>query len=118
LVVETQTKGELVHTLLKVTMSDVAAANACLGEGKFEKIVKDVSNFIRPEARFFYAENGFRTALFIFDMKDTSQIPSIAEPFFTGLNARVEFFPAMNTEELSRGLQEWSKKESNHQSLS
>jgi hypothetical protein len=108
----------MMHTLLKVTMDDVAAANACLSSGSFEKVVKGVSETIKPEATFFYAENGYRTALFIFDMKDTSQIPSIAEPFFTAVNARVEFFPAMSADELSRGLQAWSKKAPEQQSLS
>jgi hypothetical protein len=106
------------HTLLKVTMNDVATANACISDGSFEKIVKNVSKSISPDSTFFYAENGFRTALFIFDMKDTSQIPSIAEPFFSALNARVEFFPAMDTEELTRGMKAWNKQAPNFQSLS
>jgi hypothetical protein len=108
----------MMHTLLKVTMTDTAAANTCIKDGSFERIVKDVSKTISPESTFFYAENGFRTALFIFDMKDTTQIPSIAEPFFTGLNARVEFFPAMNVKELTSGFEALNKETSTNQSLS
>ncbi|MBI2838185.1 MAG: hypothetical protein HYX75_07730 [Acidobacteria bacterium] len=47
---------------------------------------------------------GERCGLFVFDMKEVSRMPSIAEPFFLGLDARVEYCPAMNPEDLKRGL--------------
>ena len=37
-------------------------------------------------------------------MKDSSQMPSLAEEFFNSLGADVEFIPVMNGEELQRGL--------------
>lgn len=100
------------HTLLKVTMSDVEAANDAIQEGKLQKIVEQTSKLIAAEASFFYAENGYRTALFLFDMKDSSMIPSIAEPFFMELNAKIELFPAMDTSEMVRGIDRWKKNSS------
>lgn len=100
------------HTLLKVTMCDVTAANECIQEGKLQKIVEQTSKLISSEASFFYSENGYRTALFLFDMKDSSMIPSIAEPFFMEMNAKVEFFPAMDTSEMVRGIDQWKKNSS------
>lgn len=97
------------HTLLKVTMCDVGAANEAISEGKLQKIVEKTSKLIAAEASFFYAENGYRTALFVFDLKDSSMIPSISEPFFMELNAKIEFFPAMDTSEMVRGLDTWKK---------
>jgi hypothetical protein len=38
-------------------------------------------------------------------MKDSSEIVKIAESFFSELNARVEFFPVMNADDLKKGLQ-------------
>lgn len=51
-------------------------------------------------------------------MKDASQIPDIAEPLFTALNAKVEFFPAMDTNELSKGLAAWEKQAPIYASMS
>lgn len=105
------------HTLLKVTMVDVDAANHAISEGKLQKIIQQVSKTISPETVFFTAEQGYRTGIFIFDLKDASLIPSIAEPFFTELNAKVEFYPGMNLNELGKGLDDWSKKASNQPSF-
>lgn len=106
------------HTLLRVTMTDVATANLAIEDGRFEKIIKQVSKTISPESTLFYAENGIRAALMVFDMKDSSLIPKIAEPFFVGLNAKVEFFPAMDVNELTKGLEMWQKESPNFSSLS
>ncbi len=40
----------------------------------------------------------------VFDLKDSSDLPRIAEPFFMGLNATVEFTPVMNADDLKAGL--------------
>jgi hypothetical protein len=106
------------HTLMKVTMDDMAAANQAITSGRLPRIFQNTTQLIKPETSFFTAENGYRTAIFIFDMKDASKIPMICEPFFTELNARVEFFPGMDVSEMEKGLGEWNKQESNQQSLS
>ncbi len=46
---------------------------------------------------------GKHTALFIVNFDEPSQLPSLVELFFTGLNAEVEVTPAMTLEE-KKGL--------------
>lgn len=95
------------HTLLKVTMCDVPAANSAIKDGRLQKVVQEFSKMIKPEATYFYSDQGYRCGIFIFDMKDASQIPSLAEPFFIELNAKVEIIPAMDANELAQGLSVW-----------
>ena len=52
----------------------------------------------KPEAAYFLASNGKRTALLVVDMKDASQIPALAEPWFLAFKASLEVVPVMVTE--------------------
>lgn len=64
----------------------------------------------KPEAAYFVAEGGKRTALFFFGLKDQSSIPSAVEPFFLNLNAAIECTPAMNAEDMKAGVAKAAKR--------
>jgi len=91
------------RTLLKVTM-DVVAANNGIKDGSLPKLMEATMEKLKPEAAYFTAMDGYRTALIIFDLKDPSEMPAISEPFFMHMNARVEMSPVMNAEDLKKGL--------------
>ena len=59
---------------------------------------------LNAEASYFVAQDGLRCALIFFDMKESSELPAIAEPLFKGLNAEIEVIPAMNADDLKKGL--------------
>ena len=59
---------------------------------------------MKPEAAYFTTEGGRRTAFLFFDLKDVSLMPMVAEPFFTNLNAGIEWSPVMNLEDLKSGI--------------
>ncbi len=74
---------------------------------KLEKILAD----IKPEAVYFVADEGERTALMIVDMKSPSDLPKIAEPWFLTFDARIHASPVMTPEELAQaGLEELGKR--------
>lgn len=91
------------RTLMKITMP-VGAGAPTVQDGTIERVLGETAARLRPEAAYFYPENGRRTALMVFDLKDPSDIPSIAEPLFTELNATVEMHPVMNAEDLKKGV--------------
>jgi hypothetical protein len=45
--------------------------------------------------------NRERCGYVVFNRKETSQIPSISEPWFLAFNARLTFAPAMNPQDLA-----------------
>jgi len=91
------------RTLLRMT-AEINAGNTAIADGTLPTVIKDTMDRLKPEAAYFYSDNGNRAGLMIFDLKDVSDIPSIAEPLFTILKAKVEFIPVMNADELQKGL--------------
>jgi hypothetical protein len=91
------------RTLLRVTIP-VDSGNAAFRNGSLQKIIAATVERLKPEAAYFFPDGGARTAMFVFDMKDSSDIVKIAEPLFEGLEASVEFFPVMNAEDLQKGM--------------
>jgi hypothetical protein len=85
--------------LFKISMP-VEAGNAAARKG-FETMQKILAEQ-KPEAVYFVADGGKRTALMIVKMTDASQLPKIAEPWFLGLNASIEVTPAMIPEDLAK----------------
>ena len=97
------------RTMLKVSLP-VEAANRAIKDGSLPRIMGSTMDELRPEAAYFYTERGKRTVVMVFDLKEPSQIPVVAEPFFMGLNADVQFTPVMNAEELKAGIERAMKK--------
>jgi hypothetical protein len=94
--------------LLKVQM-DVEAGNRAIKDGSWGQVIERVMQQIEPEAAYFTALDGKRTGLIFFDLKDPSQIPSVAEPFFMAVNASIDLSPAMTPDEVQAGIQEAAK---------
>ena len=82
----------------------IEAGNRAVKDGRIGKILSATSEKLRPESAYFTSVHGKRTAMFFFDMTDTSTLPSIAESLFQELDAEIEFTPVMNAEDLKKGL--------------
>ena len=74
--------------------------NAAVRDGsagaKMQKILAEA----KPEAAYFTEFGGQRSGILVIDLKETSQIPSFAEPWFLLFNASVEFHPVMTPQDL------------------
>jgi hypothetical protein len=94
--------------MLKVTIP-VEAGNTAIKDGTLPRTLQNTTERLKPEAAYFFAEDGRRTALFFFDMQDVSQIPPIVEPLFMGMNASLTMVPVMNADDLQKGLAQAAK---------
>ncbi|MGH3253577.1 MAG: hypothetical protein ACRDOI_46210 [Trebonia sp.] len=82
----------------------VESGNQAIKDGTMGALMQRATERWKPEAMYFTAFDGQRTAFVVFDLPDASGIPSFAEPFFAGLNASVDLAPAMNVDDLKKGL--------------
>lgn len=91
------------RTMVTVTIG-AAAGNRAVKDGTLPKVMKEFISNYKPEATYFTTTGGDRTAYFVIDLKDPSQMPPIAEPFFMAFDAHVGFRPVMNADDLGIGL--------------
>lgn len=96
------------RTMLTVQFS-AEDGNKAIKDGALPKIVETFMERFKPESAYFRALNGKRSMQFVFDLSDPSDIPSVAEPFFFGLNAEIDATPVMNADDLRKGLQKMMK---------
>ncbi|RAZ87428.1 hypothetical protein DPM33_25125 [Mesorhizobium hawassense] len=89
--------------MLKITVPTVEG-NKALKDGSMGKFIEHSLSELKPEAAYFTADKGQRTAYLFVDIKDSSEMPYYGERFFLAFNAAVEFVPVMNAEELQKGL--------------
>ena len=82
----------------------VEAGNAAVLKGSLGPTIQQILEDLKPEAAYFSDEDGKRTGFIFFDMKESSQLIAIAEPWFLAFNARLSVRPAMNLQDLQAGM--------------
>lgn len=93
--------------MARITMPTVPG-NRAISDGTIGKLMQGAADRWKPEAMYFTTFDGNRTAYMVFDLPDASDIPAFAEPFFEALEAEVELAPAMNAQDLQKGLSQLS----------
>jgi hypothetical protein len=89
--------------LLRVSIP-VEAGNAAAKNGTLDKVVEKILTSLKPEAAYFFTDDdGQRSASIVFDMKDTSEIPAIVEPWFLAFHAKTSLRPVMSVADLQKG---------------
>jgi hypothetical protein len=85
--------------------------NQAVRDGSAGRKIKQILEEAKAEAVYFTEYDGLRGAIMIINIKDPSEVPKFAEPWFLLFNADVQFHIAMTPEELGRaGLEELGKK--------
>ena len=98
--------------LLKASMS-VEAGNRLVRNGTLSTVMKSILEDLKPEAAYFGAEKGKRTAYLFLNLQDASEIPGITEPLFLAFDADIEFIPVMTAPDLANagpGIERAAKK--------
>src|ERR1700758_3223689 len=88
--------------LLRVSIP-VETGNAAVKDGTLGSTIEKILADLKPEAAYFFADdNGNRSGSIVFDLKDTSDIPAIAESWFLAFHAKISFRPVMNAQDLAK----------------
>ncbi len=87
--------------LMKVSIP-VEMGNVAISNGTLPQTIESILADLKPESAYFIEDNGARTGVIVFDLKEPAQIPAVSEPWFLAFNARVEIRPAMNIEDLKK----------------
>ncbi|MFB4312065.1 hypothetical protein [Actinomadura sp. GTD37] len=91
------------RVMLRAVM-DTQVSNDAIKNGRLPEIVKSLMDRLNPEAAYFGPGDGGRCCVLVFDLQDTASIPTIAEPLFQELGAKIEINPVMSPEDLQKGL--------------
>jgi hypothetical protein len=94
--------------LLKVSIP-TEVGNDRIVDGSLARTIESILNDLRPEAAYFAEEHGARTGFIVCNVKEESEIPAIAEPWFLAFNAKVEFHPAMTLADLKKAAPGFEK---------
>jgi hypothetical protein len=95
--------GRVAMRMLMQISIPVAAGNKAAQTGAFGARFQKILDDLKPEAAYFTATaNGERGGFIVFDLKDTSEIPAIAEPFFLNYDARITLAPVMDAQDLAK----------------
>jgi len=89
--------------MLLIAQPNVDAGSPAVANGEMAKSIQATIELIKPEATYFAPVRGQRTAIMVFDRDDPADRPKISEPLLK-MGATVEIVPAMNLEDLQRGL--------------
>jgi hypothetical protein len=89
--------------MMRVQM-DTEMASKGIQDGSMPAGLEKLMDALHPEAAYFSLLNGNRTAFIVFDMTDSWQLPPALEPLFRDLKAKIDVSPAMNVDDLKKGL--------------
>ena len=89
------------HIMMKVNLP-AEEGNRAAKAKKLGRTIQAILEEQKPEAVYFTADKGQRSALVFLNMKESSEIPKLAEPWFLAFNAAVDMRPVMVLDDLAK----------------
>ena len=90
------------RTLLQVSIPP-ETGNAAVKNGTLGATIHDILADLKPESAYFLADDhGNRSGFIVFDLKEASDIPGVAEPWFLAFDAKIALRPVMTPEDLGK----------------
>jgi hypothetical protein len=85
--------------------------NSLVRNGKVGEIIGRILETIKPETAYFTEQDGKRGGIFVIDVNNPSDIPSVSEPFFLNFQANCKFRILMSPADLQKaGLDDLGEK--------
>jgi hypothetical protein len=81
---------------------DTDEFNDAVRDGTAGDTLKEIVDDAKPEAVYFTEFDGQRTVVMVVDIKEASDVPKYAEPWFLNFDADVEFHVAMTPEDVGK----------------
>lgn len=88
--------------MLKIKIP-VEHGNRAAKDGSMVKAFQSLIEKLKPEATYFFLEDGMRCAYLIYEIKEEYQFLEIHEPLFASMGALVYDYPALTWEDMTRG---------------
>ncbi|MFG2984657.1 hypothetical protein ACGFYQ_25940 [Streptomyces sp. NPDC048258] len=82
---------------------DTAAANEGIKSGALPQALKKLMDTVKPESAYFGLQEGVRSCWLVFDVQDSTQMPSVTWELFQ-FNAEIEVGPVMTAEGMAKAL--------------
>ena len=88
--------------MLLKAQADTLSSNPKIKDGSLGNDINSILADTKPEAVYFYLENGRRTAQVIFDLQDQSDLPAVIEPWLLAFGADVTVNPVLDLEDFGK----------------
>lgn len=87
--------------LIKIKIPN-ETGNIRVKDPKFGMKIQEILTDVKAEAAYFTIVDGCRGGYALVNINDASQIPAVAEPFFSFFGAEVDFLPVMTIDDLAK----------------
>ncbi|MEE9588142.1 MAG: hypothetical protein V3V97_08990 [Hyphomicrobiaceae bacterium] len=84
----------------------VEKGNQAFADGSMQKAFEQLMERLKPEASYFYMEDGLRAATLICNVDEEYRFFEAHEPMFAALNALIDETPVLTWEDMATGFKD------------